>query len=219
MVEHYRVYRNHLLWLSNQKMQNYHDRISEPSFLHVHSIDAAQSISKQAFGRTEELAIQQTKTLNEVVEISKKDQRFLGPKQQRRDLEHKISRAVVDWSVIHQVGTLAIGDVRDVADGKRLNRKSQQKVSNWSHGMIRQYIAYKAEAEGNIDQIEPMLRVIAADCHMNLPGHEIPFLLNDVDEEIARFFKPELVQMRISERLARDSESLFIEETGERDLR
>ena len=152
--------------------------------------------------------------------FQRRTNRFLAQnKQQRRDLEHKISRAVVDWSVIHQVGTLAIGDARDVADGKRLNRKSQQKVSNWSHGMIRQYIAYKAEAEGNIDQIEPMLRVIAADCQMNLPGHEIPFLLNDVDKESARFFKPKLVQMRISERLARDSESLFIEETGERDFR
>jgi hypothetical protein len=81
MVEHYRMYRNHRLWLSNPKMQKYHDRISGPSFLHVHSIDAAQSISKQAFGRIEELAIQQTKTLKEVVGISKKDQPFLGPKQ------------------------------------------------------------------------------------------------------------------------------------------
>ena len=69
-------------------------------------------------------------------------------KHQRRDLEHKISRAVVDWSVLNEVGTLAIGDVRNVANGKRLNRKSQQKVSNWSYGKIRQYIAYKAAAEG-----------------------------------------------------------------------
>jgi hypothetical protein len=117
------------------------------------------------------------------------------------------------------VGTLAIGDARDVVDGKNLNRKSQQKVSNWSHGMIRQYIAYKAEAEDNIDQVKPMLRVIADDRQRNLPGHEIPCLLNDVDKEIARFFKPELVQIRTSERLARNSESLFIEETGERDFR
>jgi putative transposase len=81
--------------------------------------------------------------------IQQRINRFLAQNRyQRRDLEHKISRVVVDWSVIHQVGTLAIGNVRDVADGKRLNRKSQQKVSNWSHGKIRQYIAYKAEAEG-----------------------------------------------------------------------
>ncbi len=73
--------------------------------------------------------------------------------------------------------------------------------------------------ECHIDHLEPMLRVMAADCQMNLPGHEIPFLLNNVDKEIARFFKPEMVQMRISERLAQDSENLFIEETGEREFR
>lgn len=89
--------------------------------------------------------------------IQQRITRFVAQnKQQRRDLEHKVSRSVVDWSVIHHVGTLAIGNVRDVADGKRLNRKSQQKVSNWSHGKIRQYIKYKAEAQGIIvnDEID-----------------------------------------------------------------
>src|SRR5262249_10308264 len=40
------------------------------------------------------------------------------------------------------------GDVRDVADSKRLNRQSQQKLSTWTHGRLRQAISYKAEAEG-----------------------------------------------------------------------
>ena len=81
--------------------------------------------------------------------IQRTDQSFPGAKQTTASGPGtQNSRAVVDWSVIHQVGTLAIGDVRDVANGKRLNRKSQQKVSNWSHGKIRRYIAYKAEAEG-----------------------------------------------------------------------
>ena len=75
--------------------------------------------------------------------------RFLAKNRaQRRDLEHKISRAIVDWCIEYKVGEIAIGDVRDVAEGKRLNRKSQQKVSNWSHGKIRKYIGYKAEAVG-----------------------------------------------------------------------
>jgi putative transposase len=285
MVEHYRIYRNHTIWLNNPTMQKYHDKISQSSFLHAHSIDAAQEAfykacktakanrddganypHKKKFYRTTiwknsgvrkkgnqlrlalakgnppitflvpsalaELDSQQflevrlvynkahrryewhivmedgielpsmpgngiaavdlgevhpaaitdgqnamiascreLRSLNQYwnkrlaelksLQSSKQKQsrmwwriqrrinRFLAQnEQQRQDLEHKISRAVVDWSVIHQVGTLAIGDVRDVANGKRLNRKSQQKVSNWSHGKIRQYIAYKAEAEG-----------------------------------------------------------------------
>ena len=293
MIEHYRVYRNHDVWLNNPQMQKYHDRISQSSFLHAHSIDAAQEafykacktaranrddgasyphkkksyrttlwkntgirkcgshlllalargnepvplrlsseLSKlegeqflevrlvydKAYGKyawhvvietgmearlspgtnmagvdlgeihpaaitdgqqSIIISCRELRSLNQYrnkrfaelksLQSSKKKQsrrwwriqrrinRFLAQnKQQRRDLEHKISRAVVDWSVLHQVGTLVIGDVRDVADGKRLNRKSQQKVSNWSHGQIRRYLAYKAEAEGIVvdDEID-----------------------------------------------------------------
>jgi len=67
--------------------------------------------------------------------------------------------------------------------------------------------------------LDPMLRIMASDCQMNLPGHEIPFLLNEVDREIRRFFKAEMVQMRIGEQLSVDSENLFFEETGEREFR
>ena len=285
MIEHYRIYRNHTIWLNNPKMQKYHDRISQSSFLHAHSIDAAQEAFYKAcktakanrddgakyphkkkyyrttiwkntgihkrgghlllslakgnqpisfrlpaslaalageqflevrlvydkahrryewhiviengigqlsipgdnvagvdLGEVHPAAItdgrkslvvscRELRSLNQYWNrrlaelkslqsskqkhsrrwwrIQRRINRFLAQnKQQRRDLEHKISRAVVDWSVIHQVGTLAIGNVRDVANGKRLNRKSQQKVSNWSHGKIRRYIAYKAEAQG-----------------------------------------------------------------------
>jgi putative transposase len=55
---------------------------------------------------------------------------------------------VVDWAQERQAGTLAIGDMRTVAAGKRMGAKSQQKISLWSHGNVRQYITYKAQAEG-----------------------------------------------------------------------
>lgn len=81
--------------------------------------------------------------------LQRRKARFLA-KQRRRanDLEHKVSRAVVTWAKERQVSTLVIGDVRDVADGKRLNTKSQQKIGLWSHGRQRQYITYKAQAAG-----------------------------------------------------------------------
>jgi putative transposase len=63
-------------------------------------------------------------------------------------MEHKISRAVVTWAKERQVSTLVIGDVRDLANGKRLNTKSQQKIGLWSHGRQRAYITYKAAAAG-----------------------------------------------------------------------
>jgi putative transposase len=81
--------------------------------------------------------------------VQRHKSRFLAKqKWRRRDLEHKASRAVVEWAIEHQVETIAIGDVRDIADGKRLHPNAQQKISNWSHGQMRRYIGYKAEAAG-----------------------------------------------------------------------
>jgi putative transposase len=81
--------------------------------------------------------------------LQRRTTRFLAKQRRRaRDLEHKSSRAVVRWATERGVGSLVIGDVRDVADGKHLAAKSQQKVGLWSHGRQRQYITYKAEAAG-----------------------------------------------------------------------
>ena len=81
--------------------------------------------------------------------LQRRRNRFLAQQKRRtRDIEHKVSRAVVHWAVERKVGTLVIGDVRDVANGKRLNGKSQQKIGLWSHGRQRGYITYKAEAQG-----------------------------------------------------------------------
>ena len=55
---------------------------------------------------------------------------------------------MVTYARERQAGTLALGDVRDVAVGKRLGTKSQQKISLWSHGNLRQYSTYKAHAAG-----------------------------------------------------------------------
>jgi putative transposase len=81
--------------------------------------------------------------------LHRRTTRFRAKQRRRaRDLEHKVSRAVVDWATERHVATLVIGDVRDVANGKRLSAKSQQKIGVWSHGRQRAYITYKAEAAG-----------------------------------------------------------------------
>jgi len=81
--------------------------------------------------------------------LQRRKNRFLAQQKRReRDLLHKASRAVVTWAQDHQVGTLAVGDVRDVGDGKRLPPNQQQKISSWSHGTIRRYLGYKAAAVG-----------------------------------------------------------------------
>jgi len=54
---------------------------------------------------------------------------------------------------------------------------------------------------------------------MNHVAHEIPYLLNRVDEEVRRYFSPALLRDRIASTMARQSEELFIEEVDERLMR
>jgi putative transposase len=65
-----------------------------------------------------------------------------------RDMAHKISRAVIEVAVEQQANQIVIGDVRDIADGVRHGKQHNQQSSHWNHGQLRQYITYKAEAEG-----------------------------------------------------------------------
>lgn len=67
--------------------------------------------------------------------------------------------------------------------------------------------------------LEDMLRIMAADCQMNNVGHEIPFLLNRIDEEVRKNFNRRTLQDRIAVRMATQSEELFFEETNERSFR
>ena len=55
---------------------------------------------------------------------------------------------MVEFAVERKAGEIVVGDVRDVAKNGKLGRKSNHKVSNWSHGRLRKHIEYKAEAEG-----------------------------------------------------------------------
>ena len=113
---------------------------------------ALRSVNQYTHKRLAELQRQQAakqKGSRAWKRLQRRKNRFLAQQARRkRDIEHKVSHETVTCSVEHGVGTLAMGDVRDVADGKRLHTQSQQKVSNWSHGRQRQYTTYKAKAHG-----------------------------------------------------------------------
>jgi putative transposase len=68
--------------------------------------------------------------------------------RQRRDIEHKVTRAITNHAKAEGARRLVVGDVRDIGKGKRLNANAQQKVSGWSHGRQIAYLAYKLAAEG-----------------------------------------------------------------------
>ena len=81
--------------------------------------------------------------------LQQRKTRFLAKQRCRaRDLEHKSSREAVRFAQERGAATMVIRDVRDVADGKRLAAKSQQKIGLWSYGRQRQYITYKASSVG-----------------------------------------------------------------------
>lgn len=65
-----------------------------------------------------------------------------------RDLEHKISRAIVDEAVSRAASTIVYGDIRDIADGIDKGKVHNQRTSQWSHGKVRACVEYKAQAEG-----------------------------------------------------------------------
>jgi putative transposase len=69
-------------------------------------------------------------------------------KRQRRDSEHKVTRAIATHARAEGAKRLVIGDVRDIGKGKRLNSNAQQKVSGWSHGKQVEYLSYKLAAAG-----------------------------------------------------------------------
>lgn len=64
------------------------------------------------------------------------------------DIEHKVSRAIVDTAIERAANTIVMGDLRDVADGVALGKLTNQKISGWNHGKIRKFVEYKAQAAG-----------------------------------------------------------------------
>lgn len=74
--------------------------------------------------------------------------------RQQRDILHKASRQVVEFCQANDVQVIAVGDVRDVQDGVDLGAHSNQKVSQWPHGQLVQYVTYKAQEYGmQVEQV------------------------------------------------------------------
>lgn len=70
-----------------------------------------------------------------------------------RDMEHKVSRAIVNVAIERKASAIVIGDIKDIADGVDLGKRTNQKISGWNHGKIRKLTEYKAEAEGIVIEL------------------------------------------------------------------
>jgi putative transposase len=76
--------------------------------------------------------------------------------RQQRHILHTASKRLIDFAKARGVSRLAIGDVRDIADGKNKGRKTNQKLAQWARGQFEAYLRYKARrlgcASGHVDE-------------------------------------------------------------------
>lgn len=87
---------------------------------------------------------------------SRRHQRLLKSKarasaafyRQSRDVLHKAARKLVDFAHAEAVAHLAVGDVRDIADGTDKGRHQNQRMSQWAHGQFVGYVKDKARRYG-----------------------------------------------------------------------
>jgi putative transposase len=68
--------------------------------------------------------------------------------RQQRDILHRASRKVVDFCEKEKIATIAVGDVRDIADGVNKGKKTNQKISQWTHGLFTTYLKQKSRVFG-----------------------------------------------------------------------
>ncbi len=68
--------------------------------------------------------------------------------RQQRHILHIASKRLADFARAQGVTKLAIGDVREIANGMDKGRKTNQKLSQWARGQFERYVRYKARRFG-----------------------------------------------------------------------
>ena len=131
----------------------------------------------------------------------------------------KFARALKSGE-IYVIETLA--DHLNRSNSARNRYVSEGFTNSFAHDIFRGVFKPRNKAFGfevHKSHLEDMLRIMVADCQINNPGHEIPFLLNRIDEEVRKNFSPHILKDRIAVEMAIQSEELFFEETDERSFR
>jgi putative transposase len=80
--------------------------------------------------------------------IRSKQRQLLRLKNQIKDIHHKQTTRLVRTLRERGVGTVVIGDVKDIRDGLDYGKKTNQKLHQWTCGESRRMIEYKSERLG-----------------------------------------------------------------------
>lgn len=90
------------------------------------------------------------KKLNAIRKAADKEQRWM------RDQDHKISRAIVNDAIVHNVGTIKLEQLSGIRASARKSRKNNRSLHSWSFYRLAHYIEYKARLAGiAVEYINP----------------------------------------------------------------
>ena len=85
----------------------------------------------------------EAKSLRAIRRMKDKEARWM------KDLDHKISRRIVNWCMAREVGSIRVEDLSGIRlRGKRGRKDRGRSLDSWSFHRLQRYIAYKAALAG-----------------------------------------------------------------------
>jgi putative transposase len=122
--------------------------------------EASQIITGRALRSIKQLRNKRHSNLNRLISRCKKGSRrwkkltrrkceaSAKSYRQQRNILHKASRQAMRFCQAQKIAVLAVGDVGEIGDGVELGRHTNQKISQWSHGILVSYLCYKLAGVG-----------------------------------------------------------------------
>jgi putative transposase len=90
------------------------------------------------------------KKLDAISKSKNKESRWM------RDLNHKISRQIVNFAITHGVGTIRMEDLTDIRNRIKSKKEAGRSLHSWAFYQLKEFIQYKAEMAGiRFEEVNP----------------------------------------------------------------
>lgn len=94
--------------------------------------------------------LQKSKKIKALDRINNKEQRIM------KDIDHKISRKIVNEAKTHNVKTIKLEQLTNIRSATRKSRKNNHSLHSWSFYRLAMFIEYKAKLEGiSVEYVNP----------------------------------------------------------------
>lgn len=111
----------------------------------IHSGGCALSV-QHYFNK--EIAKAQSKSDKQKVKSKKKWSMSSKRTKQINQILHTVTKRIIDTAKNNKVGTLVVGDIKNIRKGKHWNKKSSQKLHSWGFAKLTKQLEYKAKLAG-----------------------------------------------------------------------